>query len=126
MGLLVLLIRVWAGIDELPLVAPIPVIPAGEVAVQLRVAPEVVLLSVTAADDVPEHITWLVCEKFTVGAGFTVMVNVREVPVQPFADGITVMVATLGESVALSAVNTGRSPIPPEARPIDVSLLVHV
>ena len=55
-----------------------------------------------------------------------VIVNVFGAPVQPFAVGVTVIVAAIGEVVALVAVNEGILPEPLAARPIDVLLFVHV
>ena len=54
------------------------------------------------------------------------MVNVVGVPAHPFAVGVTVTVAVIGEVVALIAVNEGISPEPLVARPIAVLLLVQV
>jgi hypothetical protein len=62
----------------------------------------------------------------TVGAGFAVTVNVAGVPVHPFANGVTVMVALMGEVVALVTVNDGTSPGPLAARPMAVLLFVQV
>jgi hypothetical protein len=62
----------------------------------------------------------------TVGAGFTVTVNVAGVPVHPFTDGVTVMVAVMGKVVALLTVNDGTSPDPLAARPMAVLLFVQV
>ena len=44
----------------------------------------------------------------------------------PFAVGVTVMVAVMGEVVALLAVNDGILPEPPAARPIAVLLFVQL
>jgi hypothetical protein len=54
------------------------------------------------------------------------VVNVVGVPVHPFAVGVTVIVAVIGEVVALIAVNAGILPEPLAASPIAVLLLVHV
>ena len=54
------------------------------------------------------------------------IVNVDSVPVQPFAVGVTLIVAVIGEAVALVAVNEGILPEPLAARPIDVLLFVQV
>jgi len=54
------------------------------------------------------------------------MVKVVGVPVQAFADGVTVMVAVMGEVVALVAVNEGILPEPLAVRPMAVLLFVHV
>ena len=43
----------------------------------------------------------------TVGEGFTVTVNVTGVPAHPFADGVTVMVAVMGDVVVFEAKNEG-------------------
>ena len=62
----------------------------------------------------------------TVAVGLTITVNVEGVPVHPFAVGVTVIVAVVGEVVALVAVNAGMLPEPLAASPILVLLLVHV
>jgi hypothetical protein len=62
----------------------------------------------------------------TVAVGFTVMVNVLGVPVQPIAAGVTVIVAVIGEVVAFAAVNEGTLPEPFAASPIAVLLFVQV
>ena len=54
------------------------------------------------------------------------MVNVVGVPAQPFAAGVTVTVAVMGEVVALVGVNDGILFEPLAARPIAVLLLVQV
>jgi hypothetical protein len=58
----------------------------------------------------------------TVAVGLTVMVKVVEVPVQvtpPFEkEGVTVIVAVIGELVLFIAVKDGIPPVPPDARPI--------
>jgi hypothetical protein len=63
---------------------------------------------------------------FTVAVGFTVTLNVDGIPVHPFAVGITVIVAVIGEVVAFVAVNEGIFPAPLAARPIAVLLFVQV
>jgi hypothetical protein len=60
------------------------------------------------------------------GRGFTVIVKVRGVPVQPLAEGVTVMVATTGVLVLLVAVKEAMLPLPLAARPIDGLLLVQL
>jgi len=54
------------------------------------------------------------------------MVNVVGVPVHPFAEGVTVIVAVIGEVVAFVAVNAGTLPEPLTARPIAVLLFVQL
>ena len=44
----------------------------------------------------------------------------------PFADGVTVMVAAIGEVVELVATNEGISPDPLAARPMSMLLFVQV
>ena len=54
------------------------------------------------------------------------MVNVDAVPVQPFAVGVTVIVAVIGEVVAFVAMNEEIFPEPFAARPMAVLVFVHV
>jgi hypothetical protein len=54
------------------------------------------------------------------------MVKVIGVPGQPFAVGVTVMVATTGTVPALIAVNDGIGPVPFAPSPIEGSLLVQL
>ena len=63
---------------------------------------------------------------FITAVGFTVMVNVRGVPVQPFADGVTVIVAVTGAVPVLVAVKLAILPVPLAPRPIVVLLLVQL
>jgi hypothetical protein len=73
----------------------------------------------------PAQYVWLLIE-LTVASGLTVMVNVVGVPAHPFAVGITVIVAVIGEVAALTVVNEGTLPEPLAASPIAVLLFVHV
>jgi hypothetical protein len=59
------------------------------------------------------------------GVGFTVIVKLFAVPVQPFADGVVVMFATVGAVVMFRAIKDGIFPAPVPARPIAVLLLVQ-
>jgi hypothetical protein len=52
------------------------------------------------------------------GVGFTVMENVRAVPLQPAAAGVTIIFPTAGAPLLLVPVNDGMLPVPPLARPI--------
>jgi hypothetical protein len=108
-----------------PLVC-IPVIPDGATAVQLIVVFEVALVRDTAVLDVPEQMAWLPAENATTGAGFTVMVNVFGMPLQPFAAGVTVIVALIGAVPLFTAVNAGISPVPDAARPMEGVLFVQL
>jgi hypothetical protein len=62
----------------------------------------------------------------TVAVGLTVIVKVVGVPMHPFAMGVTVIVALIGDVVALVAVNEGILPEPLDERPIAVLLFVQV
>ena len=100
---------------------------AGLLLVQLNTVPATapVKACVTVA---PAHTTWL-ATGFTVGIGFTVMVNVIGVPgqVTPLLKfGVTVIVATCGTLVALMAVKLAILPAPAAARPILVLLFVQL
>lgn len=97
--------------------------------VQLKTVP--VTLPVSAIVVIgPEH---TVCEAgvaVTIGVGSTVMVNVTGVPVHTVPpllySGVTVISATTGELLVLTAENTGISPVPEAGRPIEGVLLVHL
>jgi hypothetical protein len=61
----------------------------------------------------------------TVACGYTVIVNDRGVPIHPFAEGVTVMVATTVTVPVLVAVKDGIFPDPLAARPMVGVLLTH-
>ena len=83
-------------------------------------------VNTTAAVLVPAHTVWF-ATAFTVGVGFTVMVKLTgKLPPQPFADGVTVMVAVMGALVALVATKLAMLPVPDAARPMAVLLLVQL
>jgi hypothetical protein len=54
------------------------------------------------------------------------MVKLLLVPVQPLAEGVTVIVAVIGALVVLVAVNDAILPVPEAASPIAVLLLVQL
>ena len=89
------------------------------------VGPVVGLVKLITVVGDPLHSTWP-ATGFTIGVGFTVIVNVIGVPTQPFAVGVTVMVATSGPLVVLVVTNGCISPVPLAARPMAVLLLVQV
>ena len=62
---------------------------------------------------------------FTVGVGLTVIVNVCGEPAQPFADGVTLIVAVTGALEVFVAVNAAMFPVPLAAKPIEVVLFVQ-
>jgi hypothetical protein len=61
----------------------------------------------------------------TVGVGFTVMMYVDVLPAQLLFDGVTVMVAVIGDDPGLIAVKAGTLPVPPAPRPMAVLEFVH-
>jgi hypothetical protein len=61
----------------------------------------------------------------TTGVGFTVIVKETGAPMQPFAVGVTVIVAILTVEVVFDAVNEGIHPLPFAPSPIDVLLFVQ-
>ena len=60
------------------------------------------------------------------GVGLTVIVKFCGVPAQPFAKGVTVMVATIGVELAFVAVKAGIVPTPVAASPIEGCELVQL
>lgn len=62
----------------------------------------------------------------TFGVGFTVMVYETGVPAQPLAVGVTVIVATTGVVLVLTAANEAIGPDPDAGIPIEGLSLVHV
>lgn len=121
-----LLIAVKDGMLPLPLAAnPMEVV----LLVQLYTVPATVPEKFTAAVGALLHTTWL-ATAFTVGAGFTVIVNVFAVPVHVLPplvkEGVTVMVAVTGVMPAFNAVKEPIFPVPLAASPIDGVLLVQL
>ena len=122
-GALVGLTVTKAGILPVP-DPPSPIVVL--VLVQVYTVPATGPLMVTAAVLDPAHTVWLAIA-FTDGVGFTVMVKLTGAPVQPDAeDGVTVMVAVIGATVALVAIKLGIFPVPLAPRPIAVLLLVQL
>ena len=101
----------------------------GVLLVQRYVVPTTAPPNVTAAVLSPLHTNWL-DTAFTVGVGFTVIVNVFEEPVQdtePLVKvGVTVMVAVTGDVPVLTAVNAAIFPAPLAPRPIAVLSFVQL
>jgi hypothetical protein len=75
------------------------------------------------------HKDWL-ATAFTVAVGFTVMVNVIDVPTQLTPAfvyvGVTTMVAVIGAVVALVATKEPILPVPLAAKPIEGVLLTQL
>lgn len=97
----------------------------GPLFVQLLVVPATELLKLTAVVAVLLHTLWLPTAA-TSGVGLTVIVNICAAPEQLFADGVTLIVATLIALVVLVAVNAAILPEPDAARPIEASLFVQL
>lgn len=97
--------------------------------VQLNTVPATAPVKVTAVVADPLHNTWL-ATVFTVGVGFTVIVNVTGAPVQltpPLVYvGVTVMVAVTEVLPLLMAVKAAMFPAPVALRPMLLLLLVQL
>ena len=116
---------VLVAINDAILPTPVAANPIdGAVFTQMKPEPLTAPVKFTEAVEAPLHNTWLDIAS-TPGVGLTVMLNVLDGPVQPFADGVTVIVAVTGAFVVLVAANEAMLPVPFAARPIDVALLVH-
>ena len=109
-----LLVAIKLGILPVPLAgSPIE----GFEFVQLRTVPCGILEKLVDGTVVPTQMNELT-GTLTVGNGFIVMVKLYSAPLQLFSDGITLMVAIMGELELLIAVNAGILPFPLAARPI--------
>jgi hypothetical protein len=93
--------------------------------VQLNTSPATAPLNVTADVAAPLHTVWFETA-FTVDVGFTVYVYVIGVPAQPFALGVTVIVAVTAVPPVLTAVNAGILPVPLAANPMLGALFVQL
>ena len=125
-GALVVFVAVKAAILPVPDAArPMLVL----LFVQLNVVPPTAPVKLIAVVVAPLHSVWL-ATAFTVGVGFTVIVNVIGVPVQvtPLLVyvGVTVIVATTGAVPVLIAVKLAILPVPVAASPILVLLFVQL
>lgn len=120
-GTLPLLVAVKEGILPLPDAArPMLVV----VFVQSNCVPATVPTKVVAAVKAVLHNAWS-AGSATVGVGFTLIVKVLVVPVQPNAVGVTFTVDTIVDAVLLVAVKEAISVLPEVARPVLVLLFVH-
>ena len=119
--------NVCSGIVVVPLNIVTPVIPAGTgSAAHSVVAFDVGVDKVTRLDLSPEQIVSFCLEKVKIGVGLTVIVNDFGIPVQPFANGVTVIVEKMGELPVLVAVNEGILPVPEACNPIFVFEFIQV
>src|SRR3989442_1410907 len=84
------------------------------------------LLNAIVVMAAPEHFVWLDGVAAALGVGFTVIVNVCDVPVHPLATGVTVIVAVTIVVPPFVAVNAAMSPVPLAANPILVVLFVQL
>ena len=116
------LVAIKLGIFPVPL-AGSPI--AGFEFVQVRVVPGGLLEKLVDGTVLPAHMIEFT-GTLTVGNGFMVMVKLYSAPVQLFRDGITVIVAVMGELELLTAVNAGILPSPLAARPISGLELLHL
>jgi hypothetical protein len=123
-GVVPVLIPTKDGTSPVPEAAS-PIV--GLLLVQLKVVPLTALVSTITVE--AAALLQIVCAAGVAtafGVGLTVIVAVIGVPVQPFVDGVTVIVATTGALVGLDAVKDVISPVPEAARPIEVVLLVQL
>lgn len=116
----VVFVPVKEGVELFPL-PPRPM--AVLLFVQLIVAAGVEL-NVTAAKVSPTQWLTLATGAIT-GRGFTVMVKVTGVPVQPLRTGVIVMVDTSAVDPLFTVVNAGMVLLPEAATPVAVELLVQ-
>ena len=82
-------------------------------------------VKMTSDVDALLHTDWLP-GLATSGVGSTVIMKFSGVPIQPFAVGVTVNCAVVITLPVFTAVNAATFPVPEEARPIVLLLLVHL
>src|SRR5690606_12613461 len=93
--------------------------------VQLYVAPGIVPVKFHNAVDSPLQRSWLNAA-YICAVWLTVMSNAFDGPLQPFASGVTVIVAVTGTLPGFNAVKPPISPLPLPANPILVLLFVQL
>jgi hypothetical protein len=121
-GVVPLLVPVNAGMFPVPDEA----IPIEELLLfQVYVVPATELLNVSAAVGALLHTAWLK-PPLPIGVGFTVIVNVCATPGQLLADGVTDITAVAATVDELVAVKEAILPVPVDASPMLVLLLVQV
>jgi len=89
------------------------------------VVPLTAPLKATAAVAEPLQTAWLGTDA-TVGEGLTVIAKLVDDPVQPFTEGVIVIVAVTGVVPLLVAVNELISPVPLAPRPMLVAVFVQL
>ena len=97
----------------------------GSLFVQLKVVPLTAPVKFTAPVATALHKVWP-AGSATFGVGLTVIVKLCAAPGQPFALGVTVIVAATGALVILIAANEEILPLPFLAKPIEGLLFVQV
>jgi hypothetical protein len=113
---LVLLIALNRAIFPIPdATRPIPVFEF----VQLKTEPPTVPVKSIALVESPVHTDWVFTASIT-GVGFTFMVKTPVAPVQPFADGVTVIMEATGVLKLSVAMNGAILPVPVPASPMPV------
>ena len=110
-------------------ILPVPLAPRPMLVrlfVQLYVVPETAEpVKFIAVVETPLQTVWFDAA-VTEGVGWAVMVKVRAVPEQPFAVGVTVIVATIGLPVTFVAVKAAIFPVPLAPKPILGVLFVQL
>lgn len=120
----VVFVPVNAGIDAPLFDAPRPI--AVLLLAQAKVTPvDGELTNVTAVEGLPAQIVWL-AGGVAVGVGFTVIVNVLELPLHPPEVGVIVIVATTFVEPVFTALKDPILPLPLAASPIDGVLFVQL
>lgn len=94
--------------------------------VQLKVAPETLLVNTKVLIVLPLHTVVLVAPPVTFTCGFTVNTNDLGEPLHPFNRGVTLTVPDIGELLRLVPVNELMFPLPVLANPIPVLELVQL
>ena len=92
---------------------------------QENVEPVTVEVGLTSAEFAPEHRIWFGII-LTVGVGLTIIVKTEDIPLHPPAVGVTVIVEVIFALLLLVAVNWPIEPVPLEAKPVEVLLLVQL
>src|SRR5262245_37994524 len=101
---------VLLAINEAIFPAPLEGSPIeGVLLVQSNAVPLTKPEKITALVPLLLHTTWL-AGSTTFGVGFTTIVKVCSEPIQPFIEGVTVMVATIGAEPVFTAEKDAMSP----------------
>jgi hypothetical protein len=116
---------VFIDVNEGTLPLPLAANPMAELLlVQLKAAPEGLLVKAVKGTTSPLQKTWLEIGKI-IGLGFMLMVKFCAIPIQLLICGTTVMTATIELFVPLLATKDGIFPLPAEGNPMPILLLLH-